>query len=73
MLSRRIDRVRDGTAVTVSAFQDCGRYAVELYGILGGGHTWPGGPRVTAPGFGRTTRELDATRLIWEFFARHPK
>lgn len=69
---RRIDRVRDGTAVSVSVFQSCGRHAVELLAIIGGGHTWPGGPRVTAPRLGRTTRELDATRTLWEFFARHP-
>jgi poly(3-hydroxybutyrate) depolymerase len=65
--------VQDGTALVHRAWPGCGARAVELYEIRGGGHTWPGGPRVTAPRLGRTTRELDATRAIWDFFAAHPR
>jgi polyhydroxybutyrate depolymerase len=67
------DRVRDGTRVRVTAYSGCrdGR-AVELYTIQGGGHTWPGGPRV-GRSVGRVSREIDATALIWAFFARHPR
>jgi polyhydroxybutyrate depolymerase len=45
---------------------------VVFYTIHGGGHTWPGG--VALPEFitGRTTQDIDATRLMWEFFLRHP-
>jgi polyhydroxybutyrate depolymerase len=66
------DRVADGTRVRHSAFGAClqGR-EVELYTIEGGGHTWPGGPPTRH--VGRVSRELDATRLIWEFFSRHPR
>jgi polyhydroxybutyrate depolymerase len=43
---------------------------VVLYGVEGGGHTWPGGegrPRA----FGRRARDFEATSVIWEFFSRH--
>lgn len=45
---------------------------VILYEIQGGGHTWPGGVQY-APEFlvGKTCREVDANRVIWDFFARH--
>ncbi len=45
---------------------------VVFYTIVGGGHAWPGGvplPRWIA---GRTTQEIDATELMWQFFSRHP-
>jgi polyhydroxybutyrate depolymerase len=41
--------------------------AVQLYVVDGGGHTWPG-----ADLFGDatiTTQEIDASELIWQFFA----
>ena len=45
--------------------------AVVLYRIEGGGHTWPGsGYDFPESRFGRGTPELDATRLIVEFFLR---
>ena len=68
-----VDRVRDGTRVRHAAFAGCreGR-GVELYTIEGGGHTWPGGPTAGAR-VGRVSREIDATDLIWEFFARHAR
>jgi polyhydroxybutyrate depolymerase len=67
------DRVRDGTRVRVTMYSGCrdGR-AVELYTMEGGGHTWPGGPPV-GRSVGRVSREIDATALIWAFFARHPR
>jgi polyhydroxybutyrate depolymerase len=46
--------------------------AVELYTIDGGGHTWPGGPEAGRR-VGRVSREIDATELIWAFFAGHAK
>jgi polyhydroxybutyrate depolymerase len=67
------DRVRDGTRVRRLAYADCreGR-AVVLYAVVGGGHTWPGGPGVGRI-VGRVTHELDATQVIWNFFAQHPR
>ena len=63
----------DGTRVRRTVYGGCreGR-SVELYTIEGGGHTWPGGP-AAARIVGRVSREVDATPLIWTFFAQHPK
>jgi polyhydroxybutyrate depolymerase len=67
------DRVADGTRVRYTDAGECReRRAVELYTIEGGGHTWPGGPPVGRL-VGRVSRELDATALIWEFFAQHAR
>jgi polyhydroxybutyrate depolymerase len=65
------DRVADGTRVRHSTWLGCreGR-SVELYTIEGGGHTWPGGPEAGRR-VGRVTREIDATGVIWGFFAGH--
>jgi polyhydroxybutyrate depolymerase len=67
------DRVHDGTRVRRLDFADCreGR-SVVLYTIEGGGHTWPGGPAAGRI-VGRVTRELEATQLIWAFFAAHER
>ena len=39
--------------------------------VDGGGHTWPGGPSLPFIGLGETTRDVDATEAILDFFARH--
>jgi polyhydroxybutyrate depolymerase len=63
----------DGTRVRREVYE-CGSSAREVvfYAIEGGGHTWPGGWQYYPEDvIGRTSRDIDATRLIWEFFARH--
>ncbi len=40
--------------------------AVELYKVIGGGHTWPGSV-INNPG---TNHDFDASIAIWEFFLR---
>ncbi|NDD39323.1 MAG: hypothetical protein EB082_13120 [Verrucomicrobia bacterium] len=45
---------------------------VIFYTVNGGGHTWPGGKPMTAAIVGKTTTDVDATRLMWEFFEAHP-
>ncbi len=47
--------------------------AVELYRVVGGGHTWPGAPPVRADRLGPTTASIDATKLMLDFFAAHPR
>lgn len=47
--------------------------AVELYRVLGGGHTWPGGIAVSAERLGATTTSIDATALMLAFFDAHPR
>jgi len=46
---------------------------VVFYGIVGGGHTWPGSPPSLTSLVGVTSQDIDATRTIWEFFARHAR
>jgi polyhydroxybutyrate depolymerase len=67
------DGVTDGTRVRRERWSGCrdGREVV-LYTIEGGGHTWPGGPAV-GRSVGRVSRELEATGVIWSFFAEHPR
>jgi polyhydroxybutyrate depolymerase len=58
--------------VVLEAYGGCTHGAdVELYVVEGGGHTWPGAFDV--PGLGKTTHSIEATDLIWRFFAAHPK
>jgi len=62
----------DGTSVRVERHGG-GRDGAEvvLVVIEGGGHTWPGRePRLRA--LGRSTRDISANDLMWEFFQRHP-
>ena len=42
-----------------------------LFVIEGGGHTWPG--KQPPVGFiGKSTKNISANDLIWEFFEKHP-
>ena len=43
-----------------------------LLSVAGGGHTWPGGKEMPAVIVGKTTPDVDATRLMWRFFTEHP-
>lgn len=45
---------------------------VQLYSIKGGGHTWPG-TKIILPAerTGRTSKDVNATDIILEFFGRH--
>jgi len=54
--------------VRTIAYSECAaEVAVVLYVVEGGGHTWPGA--IDVPRLGPVTREINATDLIWEFFA----
>ncbi|MGA8988584.1 extracellular catalytic domain type 1 short-chain-length polyhydroxyalkanoate depolymerase [Aeromicrobium sp.] len=55
------------------AWNGCaGGSAVEVYVADNGGHRWPGGePSSSRQASGATTLEIDASSLIWKFFARH--
>jgi polyhydroxybutyrate depolymerase len=59
--------------VTGVRYDSCREDAeVILYTIHGGGHAWPGGGSLPRWLVGRTTRDIDATSVMWEFFLRHP-
>jgi polyhydroxybutyrate depolymerase len=65
----------DGTRVLRKEFTK-GRRGTEviLYKIDGGGHTWPGGLQyLPAWLIGKTSRDIDACTVIWNFFSRHSK
>jgi polyhydroxybutyrate depolymerase len=66
------DRVDDGTTVRRMTYGP-GKDGAEVvvYVVEGGGHTWPGGAS-RVPILGKTTRDISANDLIWEFFQKHP-
>ncbi len=48
--------------------------SVVLYAVIGGGHNWPGREPRTAPAlFGSINYDIDATDVIWRFFASHAR
>ncbi len=56
--------------VTVLTWSGCqGKAEVILYTLANHGHSWPGSP--VMPG-AITSQAVDATDLMWEFFAAHP-
>ena len=61
---------QDGTRIRMERYADCAvEGSVSLIVVEGGGHTWPGGFQYLPERFiGRTTREIDANQVIWDFF-----
>jgi polyhydroxybutyrate depolymerase len=43
---------------------------IVFYIIDGGGHTWPGS--IPIDSLGKTTKQIDASATIWDFFQAHP-
>ena len=77
--SRELQTVYKKGSAKCEAYRECkGGATVELCTIHGGGHTWPGGMDVSLlanPTFalgGETTRDISASRAMWEFFQKHP-
>ena len=65
---------RISPSVVRLAYTNCANNAdVILYTVEGGGHTWPGGKPLPEWMVGRTTREISASRVMWEFFVQHPR
>ncbi|MBK8256268.1 MAG: esterase [Polyangiaceae bacterium] len=64
----------DGTTLTLSTASGCSAGAeVKLFTVNEGGHTWPGGNQYLPEGFiGKTSRDVDASQTLWEFFKAHP-
>lgn len=61
---------QDGTRVRKEVYgQGKDGTEVILYAIEGGGHTWPGGYQyLPEAAIGRTSRDIDANTVIWDFF-----
>jgi polyhydroxybutyrate depolymerase len=66
------DLVDDGTTVRRETYgPGTDGSEVIVYVIEGGGHTWPGRePRISF--LGKSTRDISANDLIWDFFQKHP-
>jgi polyhydroxybutyrate depolymerase len=64
----------DGTTVSIETYGGCQDGAeIVLYAVEGGGHTWPGGLQYSQEALiGRTSRDFDASEVIWQFFKLHP-
>lgn len=65
----------DGTRVRKEAYGPCAQGAeVVLYEVIGGGHTWPGGPQYAPRAvIGPVSREGHMGEILWEFFGRHQR
>jgi len=66
------DTAHDNTSVTKKIYRAKeGSADVVLYLIENGGHTWPGRqPKIDF--IGRSTSQIDANDIIWDFFQKHP-
>jgi len=65
----------DGTLVYRETYvPQTGNSPVVLYRIEGGGHSWPGSPRaLELVTDGRISRDIDASGVIWSFFAQYAR
>jgi polyhydroxybutyrate depolymerase len=68
------DRSDDGTTVKRWTYSPgLNGTEVVLYRIEGGGHTWPGSDTLFKAALGRSTHDISANDVIWEFFEKHPR
>jgi polyhydroxybutyrate depolymerase len=59
-----------GTEVVRRTWSGCATSSATIhYIIVGGGHTWPGS--IPIKSFGLTTKQIDASSLIWKFFSAY--
>jgi len=67
-----LETLRIGQVFTRS-FQGCAA-PVAWTTVEGGGHTWPGGLQYQSPLLiGITNRDVNASEMIWQFFAANPQ
>lgn len=66
------DNEDDGTRAVRTVYEAGeGGAPVVLIRIEGGGHTWPGRRQLAGP-IGRSSRDISANRMMWEFFEQNP-
>jgi polyhydroxybutyrate depolymerase len=67
------DRAGDGTSIDTAIYSGCAAGSeVRSYVVNGGGHAWPGGMQyLPAAIIGKTSKNLETSEVIWEFFSRH--
>ena len=65
-------QAKGGEKVEVDKFTCKPEAEVLLYSVKGGGNTWPGGVQfLPEKEVGKTSKDLDASEVIWKFFAAH--
>jgi polyhydroxybutyrate depolymerase len=70
-VQRLPDKSDDGLTVERKTFAAGKSGApVIFYEIHGGGHTWPGGNFQPEALLGKSTRDINASDIIWEFFSK---
>ncbi|MDB5971817.1 MAG: hypothetical protein JWQ90_4267 [Hydrocarboniphaga sp.] len=69
------DSTADGTTVQRIVNETCGSgKEVARYAVTGGGHAWPGGWQyLPIPLIGTTSTDIDATSILFDFFARYTR
>ena len=69
------DRAGDGTTIDATLYSGCAAGTeVRGYVVNGGGHAWPGGMQYfPASVIGKTSKNMDASEAIWDFFSRHTR
>jgi polyhydroxybutyrate depolymerase len=67
---------KPASGATLTTYSECaGGAEVELYELKGEGHEWPGGPTMPASLtalLGPQSNAVNASALMWAFFAAHP-
>lgn len=69
------DKAGDGTTIHREVFSGC-KEGTEVisYTVEGGGHTWPGGKAYLPESIiGKTSGNMDASEILWEFFSKHSR
>ncbi len=69
------DKSGDGTSIDVRTYSGCrGGAEVQDYVITNGGHAWPGGMQYFGERLvGKTSKNIDASELIWRFFSNQSR
>jgi polyhydroxybutyrate depolymerase len=71
--SAEVLKEADATRTTYEPPAGAAGAPVVLYALPEGGHNWPGGVDTTGHlGTGPHVTTVDATTLMWQFFAQHP-
>jgi polyhydroxybutyrate depolymerase len=64
----------DGTRIIVEGYTGCQNDAdVQVDSVFHGGHTWPGHTFDVPFDLGKTSMDIDAPQVIWDFFQKHPR
>jgi polyhydroxybutyrate depolymerase len=60
----------DNTTVRLLRLRDCAENGqIDFYGIVGGGHTWPGRPFEVGLALGALNMDIDASTIIFKWIA----